>query len=208
MKTKSVTKLLPHDGGFESEAHRLRAAQIWQLYSQSRVGLIGALLGAIILVATLWNVVSHLVLVVWLASYALVQVARHVLISAFHRTCSIGRRDVSLGCMVCSWHLPFSAFVGFSRCFSVSGEFSTSPVCPVDFPRRDNVRGSGGLLAHHRVLLAYHPGGDAAASRAAHLRLGRGSLDHWGRDSALCHRFGSYREPYARLRSRVASIEI
>ena len=97
MKTKSVAKLLPHDGGFESEEHRLRAAQIWQLYSQSRVGLIGALLGAIILVATLWNVVSHLVLVVWLVSYALIQVARHALISAFHRTSPSGEATFRWG---------------------------------------------------------------------------------------------------------------
>ncbi|MGO9122766.1 MAG: PAS domain S-box protein [Desulfomonilaceae bacterium] len=97
MKPKSKAKLVPHDGGFESEARHIRAAEIWQLYSQSRVGLIGALLGALILVATLWNVVSHLVLVVWVASYALVQVARHGLISAFHRTSPAGEATFRWG---------------------------------------------------------------------------------------------------------------
>ena len=71
--------------------------EIWQIYSQSRVGLIGALLAALILVATLWNVVSHLVLVVWVAAYALVQVARHALISAFHRTSPSGEATFRWG---------------------------------------------------------------------------------------------------------------
>jgi len=62
-----------------------RAAQIHQLYAQARTGLIGAFLGAAVLAAALWRVVTHEWLLVWLAATVVVHVPRHMLIKAYFR---------------------------------------------------------------------------------------------------------------------------
>lgn len=63
----------------------IREAQIGQLYQQGLPGLIGALAGAIVLTVALWDVVSHLRLVLWLGTYCLLQIPRFWLVAAFKR---------------------------------------------------------------------------------------------------------------------------
>lgn len=71
--------------GFHDHEIEIRAVQIWRLYSQSRIGLLGALLGAAALVPALWRHVSHDLLIIWFVCCALVHASRHLLIRAFHR---------------------------------------------------------------------------------------------------------------------------
>lgn len=65
---------------------RIRAAQISQLYSQSLPGLIGALLSAVILAASLRQVVPWSHLLIWLSCYTVAQLPRYGLMAAFYKT--------------------------------------------------------------------------------------------------------------------------
>jgi PAS domain S-box-containing protein len=64
---------------------RIKAAQIQQLYHQSRAGLLGALISAFILVAALRDEVPYANLLGWLVAYLLVQLARYFLVMGFDR---------------------------------------------------------------------------------------------------------------------------
>ena len=64
----------------------LRAARVRQLYTQGGTGLIGAFVGAVILAFALWDVVSHVRLIIWLCLSASVHVPRHLLRSAYYRS--------------------------------------------------------------------------------------------------------------------------
>ena len=72
-------------GGESDTKPALRAAQISQLYQQGYPSLLGALLGAIILTVALWEVVSHLRLVLWLGIYVLLQIPRLWLVASFKK---------------------------------------------------------------------------------------------------------------------------
>ena len=65
---------------------QIRVAQVKQLYSQGRSGLIGALLGAIVLTAALWSVVPQFRLIMWLSGYVLVFLPRQILIISYQRS--------------------------------------------------------------------------------------------------------------------------
>lgn len=78
-------------GGEPDREVPLRAAQIGQLYQQGFPGLIGALLGAIILTIALWDVVSHLRLLLWLGIYVLLQIPRLWLVASFRKAAPKGR---------------------------------------------------------------------------------------------------------------------
>lgn len=64
----------------------LRAAQVHHLYSQARAGMYGALVGAVVLVAALWEVVPSGGLVGWLAVFFAAQIPRHLLLHAYETT--------------------------------------------------------------------------------------------------------------------------
>ncbi len=69
----------------------IRAAQIDQLYSQGRIGLIGAMVGAAVLIVALWDVVSHSLLFLWLVCYIAVHIPRQLLITAYHKAAPGGQ---------------------------------------------------------------------------------------------------------------------
>lgn len=62
--------------GSQDDWIKIRAAQIRQLYSQARTGMIAASIGALILPVLLWNQVDHWRLVGWLLVFLGVQIAR------------------------------------------------------------------------------------------------------------------------------------
>ena len=72
----------------KSKRLQIRAAQVKQLYSQGRSGLIGALLGAIVLTVALWRVVPRFRLILWLAGYVLASLPRQILIISYQRSSS------------------------------------------------------------------------------------------------------------------------
>ena len=72
-----------------SSDHRVRAAQIYQLYTQSRAGTVGALLSAIILTVVLREVVGYDRLLGWLAAYVVLQIVRQTVIASFHRSAPV-----------------------------------------------------------------------------------------------------------------------
>ncbi len=84
-------------GGESDSRLGLRAAQISQLYQQGFPGLMGALLGAVILTIALWEVVSHLRLVLWLGIYVLLQIPRLWLVVSFKKTAPKARDAVPWG---------------------------------------------------------------------------------------------------------------
>ena len=63
----------------------LNAALVKQLYSQSRAGMYGAAVGAVILTAALWQSMPKPVLLGWLSVFLLLQIPRHFLLFAFER---------------------------------------------------------------------------------------------------------------------------
>jgi PAS domain S-box-containing protein len=76
---------------------QLRMAQVRQLYSQSRVAALGAILGAVILTGTLWPVVPHYRLIVWLSLYAALHMARQLMISRFFEASARGEDITAWG---------------------------------------------------------------------------------------------------------------
>jgi len=62
---------------------QLKAAQIRQIYSQSPLGAMGALIGSAVLTWALWDLASHTLLIAWLSSYAIYHVLRQGLVWAF-----------------------------------------------------------------------------------------------------------------------------
>lgn len=70
---------------------QVRAAQVRQLYTQGKPGLVGSLVGAIVLTISLWHVVPQFRLVLWLGSYTVLLTARFVLTRAFHKANPEGR---------------------------------------------------------------------------------------------------------------------
>jgi len=76
---------------------KVRAELVRQLYSHPHADLFGPLAAALTLTAALWNAVSHTGLVVWLACFALVQVVRYWLASAFRRNSPAGDATIPWG---------------------------------------------------------------------------------------------------------------
>lgn len=68
-----------------ADSVRVHAAQVRQLYTQSRSGLIGAQVSALLLPVALWNVVPWQHLLAWLGCYFIIQVPRNLLVFAFNR---------------------------------------------------------------------------------------------------------------------------
>jgi PAS domain S-box-containing protein len=66
-------------------ALRLKAAQVRQLYSQSRLGIFGAIVGALVLTAALWNEVPSWKLLAWLALFVPLQVWRQNLLTSYFK---------------------------------------------------------------------------------------------------------------------------
>ncbi|MBI5571252.1 MAG: PAS domain S-box protein [Desulfomonile tiedjei] len=73
----------PYD---EEDAVRVRAAQIRQLYTQSRAGMIAALIGAVLLVLAFWDAVPRANLIGWFVAFVALQIPRHLLWYSFRRT--------------------------------------------------------------------------------------------------------------------------
>ncbi|MFC1833804.1 ATP-binding protein [Thermodesulfobacteriota bacterium] len=85
----------------------IRGAQIAQLYKHAQVGLIAAVVCAVILAVSLWNEISHFTLVTWLGCYLALQVPRLLLITRFHRSAPVGGEAIS-------WGRWFALLTGFS----------------------------------------------------------------------------------------------
>jgi PAS domain S-box-containing protein len=91
-----VAELSTEDRRLEAQTveRQLRIAQIRQLYSQSRVAALGAVLGAVILAGALWSAVPHYRLIVWLSLYFALHIARQSMICRFFAASSRGE-DIS-----------------------------------------------------------------------------------------------------------------
>lgn len=70
-------------GGLHVDRLQLRAAQVKYLYSQGRMGVIGAQVSALILPIALWGTIPGWHLAVWLACYFAVQIIRNRLLGSF-----------------------------------------------------------------------------------------------------------------------------
>lgn len=63
----------------------VKGATVQQLFSQSRIGSAGAIIGSAVLVWTLWTHVEHWLLVVWFSGLIVLQALRLALNKAYHR---------------------------------------------------------------------------------------------------------------------------
>ncbi len=86
MRRESIHNYQGQSEGLQEPRDGIKADQVFQLYSQSQWGLLGALLSAFVLVVALWQVVSQARLLVWLSCYLCVQVVRYLLVASFHRS--------------------------------------------------------------------------------------------------------------------------
>lgn len=77
-------------GAPHGESAHLRAAQVNQLYSQSRAGLLGAQVSALILPIALWNATPLWRVGLWLAVYFALQIPRNRLVREFHKRPRLG----------------------------------------------------------------------------------------------------------------------
>lgn len=75
----------------------LHASQVGLLYSQAPPALYGALTGAAVLVAALWEQVPHGTLLAWFGAYAVVQIPRHLLVRAFRKATPSDRAALRWG---------------------------------------------------------------------------------------------------------------
>lgn len=69
----------------DAATSQIKATQARLLYTESTIGVAGAVAGSLILVAALWEVVPHFRLLGWLAVYVSIQGFRRLLVRAFHR---------------------------------------------------------------------------------------------------------------------------
>jgi PAS domain S-box-containing protein len=97
MKSNLSNEPATHDHEHDTESTRIRAAQVRLLYQQGTLGLFAALFLAIITTASLWTVVSHFLLVVWLGCCTVVYIARFVLVLAFYKISPVGEDTIPWG---------------------------------------------------------------------------------------------------------------
>ena len=79
---------------FEDDRTKIRAAQIRQLYSQTRTSTIAAVLGAVFLALVLWNQVEQWRLVIWVSVFLAVQTPRLALLWLFRRSNPTGKAAI------------------------------------------------------------------------------------------------------------------
>ncbi len=104
--------------------NRLLAAQSRQLFEQSRSGLVGALVSALLLPVGLWGVVPAAHLLIWLGIYVLFQVPRHLLTVTFPRVSSSEAHAIS-------WAKKFSALTILSAAMWGVGGVLLFPANPL-----------------------------------------------------------------------------
>ncbi|MGO8878583.1 MAG: ATP-binding protein [Desulfomonilaceae bacterium] len=75
----------------------LRSWQIRQVYSNSLVGGLAALLGGIVFAWALWGTISHYRLIVWISCYMAIFVVRLLLISAYRKAAPTGKELFTWG---------------------------------------------------------------------------------------------------------------
>lgn len=126
----------------------VRSAEIWQLYSQVRLGMFATIGAALALAALLWQVVPRVWIVVWVVVLLAIQIPRHLLLRRFHRVAPHGAEASVWG----NWFLLGSG--------ATSLVFGMSAV--VIFP-------SDSLF--HQAVLACFLGGLAASTAVAHAPL-------------------------------------
>ena len=126
----------------------IRAGQVRQLYSQVRVGMVGAIVAALGIAALLWQEIPRERLVVWLGVFLAVQIPRHVLVRRF-RQIDPRRADA----------LPWGAWFLLG---SAATAFLLGMSSIVLFPANSFV---------HQCTLAVFLAGFAASTAAAHAPL-------------------------------------
>ena len=77
---------LKTESRYLSEAQRIYAAQVKQLYQHIPIGIIGTLVNSIILVYVLWKVIDHSVLIIWLSAVVPVSLFRYLVLYAYRRS--------------------------------------------------------------------------------------------------------------------------
>lgn len=120
---------------------RLRAAQVRQLYSQSKTALVGTAISAVILVYALRDVIPHTLLAIWLGSYLSLQIPRHLLVRSFAKRTLSDEDTVRWG----AWFSALTVLSGLL--WGLAGLF----LFPVDSP-------------FHQFLLALFISGISAAA--------------------------------------------
>jgi two-component system, cell cycle sensor histidine kinase and response regulator CckA len=126
----------------------IRSAQIGQLYSQVRTGMLAAIVAAFALAALLWQVVPRERILVWAVVFLAVQIPRHVLLRRFHNIQPHGAEAIPWG----NWFLLGSGVTALL--------FGMSAV--VIFPNDSFV---------HQCVLACFLAGFAASTAVAHAPL-------------------------------------
>jgi PAS domain S-box-containing protein len=124
------------------EARDVFSAQVKQLYAQSWVGWLGALVGAVMLTGVLWNEVPRERLTAWLSCYVGIQLARYWLASSF-------KKAILDEGAIAAWHMRIAALtIASGFCWGMAGVLL--------FPANS--------LAHQFVLALFISGISAAAA--------------------------------------------
>ena len=126
----------------------VRSAQIAQLYSQVRTGMVAAIVAAFALAALLWQAVPREQVLVWLVVFLAVQIPRHLLLQRFHRVEPQGADAIPWGSRFLLGSMATSLLFGMSAV--------------VLFPSDSFV---------HQCVLAVFLGGFAASTAVAHAPL-------------------------------------
>lgn len=126
----------------------VRSAQIAQLYSQVRTGMVASIVAAFALAALLWQAVPREQVLVWLVVFLAVQIPRHLLLQRFHRVEPQGADAIPWGSRFLLGSMATSLLFGMSAV--------------VLFPSDSFV---------HQCVLAVFLGGFAASTAVAHAPL-------------------------------------
>ncbi|MFH0822021.1 MAG: PAS domain S-box protein, partial [Pseudomonadota bacterium] len=129
-------------------ADRIRRELIKRLFFQSRAGVFGAQIGAVLLVIALWNSTPSAYLLSWLAGYLVIQIPRNGLLGSF------GRADGAGAAAVDAWASRFCALTVVSGLFWGLAGFLFFPGSSV-----------------HQFLLALFVAGIASAAAVAYAPL-------------------------------------
>ncbi len=75
------------DAGSDSSAQAdvIHSSLVHQLYTRGGVGHLGAFFGATVLSISLWDLLPHSYLIIWLTAYAIIQISRHILVKRYFR---------------------------------------------------------------------------------------------------------------------------
>ncbi|MBI5248559.1 MAG: sigma 54-interacting transcriptional regulator [Desulfomonile tiedjei] len=75
----------------------VKSAQVHQIFTQARMGELGAILGSLIVTISLWHIAPFMTLVIWFSAYLALHAARLVLVSRFHEVSPAGKHALAWG---------------------------------------------------------------------------------------------------------------